>query len=233
MLLHGTQIRGICSLMKEKLCGTQDPSNEDQTDNITDSNKYVKELQEKLKIVTEIANSTAKHKQSQYVKQHNATAKEKHFDIGEKILILDKNSNCKIKGEWKEGKIIQQSGDNTYLVENEGKGRTLMHTSRLRKYYSPVQEVGVKINLIKNLLKHSHTENDDKSDEESESNHAEVNHIAVYDDVETSDFGLIHEIPVKGGKTPEPIDFRKGINETCQHLSACLLYTSPSPRDRG
>ena len=64
MLLYGTQIRGICSLMKEKLCGIPDPSNDNQPDNITDSSKYVEELQEKLKIVADIANGTAKQKVS-------------------------------------------------------------------------------------------------------------------------------------------------------------------------
>ena len=78
--------------------------------------------------------------------------------------------------------------------------------------------VGVKINFIKKLLKNNHTE-EDISDEESENNNAKINHIAVYDEMETNDFGNVCEIPVKYGKTPVYIDFKEEINKTCQHLS--------------
>src|SRR4029077_13330747 len=215
MLLYGTQIRGICSLMKEKLCGMEDQSNGNQIQSITDSNKYVKELQERLKIVAEVVNSTANQKQPNYVKAHNSTAKKKHFDVGEKILILEKNTNCKIRGEWKEGTILQQTRDNTYLVGTEENGKRLIHSSMLRKFYTPIQEVGLRINTVKRLLKKETLMSEENDDEDDEEEHANINHVGIYEEDETNDFGNVCEIPVKYKKTPEYINFKEDIERTC------------------
>ena len=98
-------------------------------------------------------------------------------------------------------------------------GKRLLHSSMLRKFYTPIQDVGVKINLVKRLLKNSHTESE-MSNDDDEGMHVNLNHIGVYDEDETNDFGNVCKKTVKCKKTPEHINFKEEIEKTCQHLSA-------------
>ena len=61
---------------------------------------YLQELKENLEIAAEFATKHAMAKQASYAEYYNRRTKNKHFNVGEKVLVLAPDSSNKIYSRW-------------------------------------------------------------------------------------------------------------------------------------
>jgi len=76
--------RGPLSILKESWCGEE----ELPVSFSKNATKYLHELHEKLEIAKTYATSHSEREQNRYASHYNLRSKDKHFDIGEQMLIL-------------------------------------------------------------------------------------------------------------------------------------------------
>ena len=83
-LVFGFLPRGPLAILKGSWCGEEDlPVNFGK--NVT---TYLRELHEKLEIVKCYAASHAEREQNRYTAQYNLRSRDKHFEVGERVLVL-------------------------------------------------------------------------------------------------------------------------------------------------
>ena len=138
-LCFGNLPRGPLSILKESWTGERDlPLNHNKT-----VDGYLKELKQKLITAREYAEKHAKREQQHYVSHYNLRSRDKHFTVGESVLVLLPDStSSKVFSKWKgPAKIIEVRTPYSYIVELDGGQRQLLHANRLRKYHLRVDEV--------------------------------------------------------------------------------------------
>ena len=85
----------------------------------------------------------AKGAQEQYAKFYNTKAVDKSFQIGEEVIVLEKDSNSKTFARWQTGEICEKLSPYTYIVSMPNGGRRHFHANKLRKLIVPVTHVGI------------------------------------------------------------------------------------------
>lgn len=100
------------------------------------------ELQSKLKEIHDFAESHSTQEQQSYVAHYNKKAADKHFDIGQQVIVLIPDSTKKILSRWQgPGTIVDTKSTYSYLVELEHGQRRWLHANKLRHYHARVNEV--------------------------------------------------------------------------------------------
>ena len=96
---------------------------------------YLIELRDRLAFAQELASFHADNVQGKYIARYNLHTQDKHFEIGETVLILnpDVTYSC-MWARWRApAKIVDKRGDYSYLVEIDG-SRQWIHANNLRKF---------------------------------------------------------------------------------------------------
>ena len=99
------------------------------------ADKYLAELHEKLEAASKYAEQNAKDEQLKYIRACNHSAGDKHFQVGEKCLILQKDdSSNSMFAKWKgPAEIVSVRSPYSYVV-NLNSNEYLLHANKLRKF---------------------------------------------------------------------------------------------------
>jgi transposase InsO family protein len=138
VLAFGHLPRGPLSILKETWIGERElPLNLGK--NIPE---FLKVLHSKLQIAEEYAKSQTDKNQVRYATRYNLRSLDKHFSVGERVLILHKDSTAsRTFSRWKgPATIVEVRSPYSYLVEIDG-ARRVYHANQLRKFHVRVNEV--------------------------------------------------------------------------------------------
>ena len=107
-----------------------------------EANSYLYELREKLEVAQLFAREHAQQTQQRYATRYNFRSRDKHFEFGEKCLILTPDStSSKVFSKWKEPvEVIEIRSPYSYLIELNY-SCFLVHANKLRKYHVRIHEV--------------------------------------------------------------------------------------------
>ena len=143
-LCHGFPPRGIVELVKRNWSGEIAlPPDLQKT-----QAQYMTDLQHNLTVARKYANDVATKMQASYVHQYNLRAKNKSFQIGDKVIILLPNSTTKAFARWQgPAEIVAKKSANSYLVEFQGARRHL-HANFLRPYHTRIEELKCSANSM-------------------------------------------------------------------------------------
>jgi len=102
----------------------------------------MRDLQDKLVVAQNYATSHGDRFQARYAAHYNLRSKDKHFTVGEQVLILSADSTAsKVYSRWKgPATIVEVKSPYSYLVEYNA-ARQHVHTNKLRKFHVRVDEV--------------------------------------------------------------------------------------------
>ena len=105
-------------------------------------NQYLRDLHDKLQIAGKYAEIHTKQAQQQYTAPYNRRAKDKHFDLNDKVLILQPdNTKSRVFSKWKgPATIVQVKSPHSYVVDLEGT-KYRLHANQLRRYNIRADEV--------------------------------------------------------------------------------------------
>ena len=95
-LLYGRLPKGPLAFLKDSWAGELElPPNLDKS-----VAAYLRELKKNLEIAGDFATKLAKAEQASYAEYYNRRTKDKHFNVGEKVLVLAPDSSNKIYSRW-------------------------------------------------------------------------------------------------------------------------------------
>ena len=107
-----------------------------------DPTKYLQDLHEKLQIAQKYADLHSKQAQQRYAAQYNKRAKDKHFSVNDKVLILQPDSTksrvfSKFKGP---ATVVAVKSPYSYVVDLDGV-KYRLHANQIRPYNVRADEV--------------------------------------------------------------------------------------------
>ena len=95
-LVMGHLPRGPLAILKESWCGDEHlPVSFGKN-----ASDYLTELHRKLEIAKTYAASHTEREQQRYVSHYNLRSRDKHFDLGEQVLILTPGSTSHLFNKW-------------------------------------------------------------------------------------------------------------------------------------
>lgn len=142
LLVFGSLPRGPLAILRETWLGQRDLA--DPKSNV-DTSTYLEALLDKLQTAQQYASEHAQVEQSRHVTHYNLRSKDKHFEVGDKCLILQRDSTASsVFSRWKgPATIVQVCSPYSYMVELQG-GRYHMHANSLRQFNVRAEEVECK-----------------------------------------------------------------------------------------
>ena len=92
--------------------------------------EFMQDLKQNLALARSYSDSHAQREQNHYATQYNLRSKDKHFSVGEKVLVLSPDSTAsKVYSRWKgPAEIIEIKSPYSYVVECDGH-RQYVHTN--------------------------------------------------------------------------------------------------------
>jgi len=104
--------------------------------------EYLQDLKRNLEMAQHYAKEHDEKAQGRYVARYNLRAREKSFQIGDKVLILTPDStSSKFFSRWVGPAVIKDKvSAHSYLVDMDGAVKHL-HADKLRKYHINVEEI--------------------------------------------------------------------------------------------
>ena len=110
-----------------------------------DVSAYLEGLLDRLQTAQKYAAEHAEVEQARHVRHYNSKSRDKQFVVGDKCLILQRDSSASsVFSRWKgPDTVVQVCSSYTYIVELNG-GRYHMHANSLRKFNVRVEEVECK-----------------------------------------------------------------------------------------
>ena len=101
-------------------------------------------MHENLEIARSYADLHAKQMQTGYVHRYNERAKNKHFEVGNSVLILQPSSTTsRMFATWKgPGQIVEKRSPYSYVVELNG-AHYRLHANELRHFRVRVEEIRI------------------------------------------------------------------------------------------
>jgi len=124
--------------LKDSWCGEEDlPVNFGKN-----ATTYLRELQEKLEIAKSYAASHAEREQNRYAAHYNLRSRDKHFDVGERVLVLMPDStSSRMFNKWSgPGTIVDVRSPHSYIVDVDGVHKHF-HANKLRKFHVRVDDL--------------------------------------------------------------------------------------------
>ena len=123
--------RGPLAILKESWCGDEHlPVSFGKN-----ASDYLTELHRKLEIAKTYAASHTEREQQRYVSYYNLRSRDKHFDLGEQVLILTPDSTSHLFNKWTgPAKIVDVRSPYSYTDELEDGSRRIFHANKLRKF---------------------------------------------------------------------------------------------------
>ena len=96
---------------------------------------YLQELKNNLEIAADFATKHAKAEHASYAEYYNRRTKDKHFNVGEKVLVLAPNSSNNIYSRWHGPcTITQVRSPYSYVVDMGDGSRRHLHANKIRKF---------------------------------------------------------------------------------------------------
>ena len=131
-----TQI-GPLSILQENWAGKKElPPNFGKS-----ASQYMQKLKENLEIVAGYANNHATNAQERYAYYYNPRARDKHFSVGDRVIVLTPDYNF---SRWIGTALIAAvKSPYSYLVDMPDGSRRLFHANKLRPYITRVGNVGI------------------------------------------------------------------------------------------
>ncbi|XP_071486350.1 uncharacterized protein [Diadema antillarum] len=127
-LLYGRTVRGPLSLVQTMWEGT------DVNEEVKTTYEYVVDLRERLEQTCELAQNELLRNQNRYKKYYDTKARDRHFNVGEKVLLLRPSSSSKLLMQWQGPyEIKQKVGKCDFRIDIEGKLKTY-HANLLKGY---------------------------------------------------------------------------------------------------
>ena len=102
----------------------------------------MRELHDKLEVAKTYASSHSQREQQKYATRYNLRSKDKHFEVGEKVLILMPDSTAsRTFSKWTgPATVFEVLSPYSYVVDVTGTRRRF-HANKLRKFYVRVESV--------------------------------------------------------------------------------------------
>jgi len=137
LLAWGRVPRGPLAILKDTMTGKVElPLNLGKT-----ASEYLEELRRNFEKAQDYATAHTEKAQQRYISRYNLRAREKSFEIGQKVLVLIPDStSSKTFSRWVGPAVIKERISNhTYLVEINGSTKHL-HADKIRKYHIQIEE---------------------------------------------------------------------------------------------
>jgi len=137
-LVMGHLPRGPLSILRDSWCGEESlPVNFGKN-----ATEYLRDLHEKLEVAKTYATSHTEREQNRYASHYNLRSRDKHFDIGEQVLILMPDStSSRMFSKWAgPATVVDIRSPYSYTVELDGVRRHF-HANKLRKFHLRVDSV--------------------------------------------------------------------------------------------
>jgi len=196
LLAWGRVPRGPLAILKDTMTGKVElPLNLGKT-----ASEYLQKLIRNIEKAQDYATTHTEKAQQRYISRYNMRAREKSFEIGQKVLVLIPDStSSKTFSRWVGPAVIKDRLSNhTYLVEING-SRKHLHADKIRKYHIQIDEA----TCDTVTTGHENTK---------------LNHCAViYDD--DRDFGSVDVIDTDQFQQPELLSSQRIDLTTLSHLS--------------
>ena len=139
-MLYGRLPRGPLAILKESWAGeTELPPNLRKS-----ASKYMSELKENLEVALEYARHHGDLTQANSAKHYNSRAKEKHFEIGDQVVVLTADSTNKLYARWiGPCNIVELRAPYSYMIELPDSSVRHVHANRIRPWVTRVNMVGI------------------------------------------------------------------------------------------
>ena len=139
ILVFGTMPRGPLAILRETWLG-QRPMPDSGTGG--DISVYLENLLDRLQTAQAFTSEHAAAEQERHVKHYNLRTRHKQFTVGDKCLILQKDSTASsVFSRWRgPATIVQVCSPYTYMVEYDG-GRYHRHVNKLRPFTTRVEDI--------------------------------------------------------------------------------------------
>lgn len=139
-LMFGREPNGPLAILKQTWTGDWTPP--------TGLNKpagmYLKQLRERMAEMSKVVSERTARKQKEYASRYNLRTRDKAFQPGDVVLILESDDSSKLKSKWKGPVTVKQKKrEGSYLVTLDDGTERWLHANRLRPYVSRVNAVGV------------------------------------------------------------------------------------------
>jgi len=135
-LVYGRNPRGPLTILKESW--TQDKQN--QASLIKSVEDYLLDLKTKLEEVNELVQDHAAVAQREYTRQYSRRAKDKHFEVGDQVLVLAPTNTGKMGNRWQgPGTVVCVKSPNSYLAELDRGQIRHIHANKMRGFVVRVQ----------------------------------------------------------------------------------------------
>ena len=141
MCVYGFTPRGPLSILQENWAGlTELPPNFGKS-----ASQYMQELKENLETVAGYASDHAADAQDRYAYYYNLRARDKHFAVGDKVIVLTPDYTfSRTYARWIGPAVIAEvKSPYSYLVDMPDGSRRHFHANKLRAYVARVSNVGV------------------------------------------------------------------------------------------
>ena len=135
--IFGFLPRGPLAILKDSWCGENLPVNLVRMQ----PHIYVSFI-EKLEITKSYAASHAEREQNRYAAHYNLRSRDKHFGVGERVLVLMPDSiSSRMFSKWSgPGSIVEVRSPYSYIVDVDGVQK-YFHANKLRKFHVRVDSV--------------------------------------------------------------------------------------------
>ena len=153
--------RGPCAILRDYWTGER----ELPADLGKSATEYLLDLRDRLASASELAKAHAETVQSKYIARYNLRSRDKHFEIGDTVLILNPDiTSSRLWSRWRApAKIVDKRGEYSYLVEIDG-SRQWIHANKLRKFDVRVNEVVCDPSISVNACSVVYEQDDDFGD---------------------------------------------------------------------
>jgi len=149
LLAFGRVPHGPLAILKETWCGERElPPGLGKS-----AVEYLEELRNNLEIAQQYAEAHTQRAQQRYADRHNRRSRDKHFAVGDEVLILKPDSTAsRVFSQWKgPAKIIIVKSPHSYIVDLDGVKHHL-HANNLRRYNVKADEVSTRLAMIRQLF---------------------------------------------------------------------------------
>lgn len=105
---------------------------------------YVLQMREKLKSMTQLAQSNLAQAQQRQGQYYDQKAKVRSFETGERVLVMLPSDTSKLLSKWQGPfEVVRKLGPNIYEIANPGKRRTsrVLHVNLLKKWQERLPKV--------------------------------------------------------------------------------------------
>jgi len=133
MSVYGRLPRGPLAVLKESW-----------TESYMSYESYMTDLRARLKKAADLAELHARHGQEVYTQNHNLRSRDKRFDEGDKVSVLDDDAAGKLCKRWQgPATVVRIKSPYSYLVDM-GDGRVRhVHANKMRKFHVCVQSCNI------------------------------------------------------------------------------------------